>query len=86
MQSGQPGRDEMEDLGGELDLIEVDHLGPKRVGDGVIELLFVNNAVIDHRLLDRLAVLGRLEQDVIGLGPVHQALIDEEIGECVRYS
>ncbi len=82
MQPGQPGRDEVQDLRGEFDCVEVDHLGPEGVGDGAVELFLVDDPVIDHRLLDRFPVLGRLEENVLGLGPVHQALVDEKVGDA----
>jgi hypothetical protein len=81
MQTRQPSRNEMEDLRAEFHLVEVDHLAPKRVGDRLVKLRFVDNSVIDHRPVDGFPVLRRLEQDVIGLGPVHQALVDKKIGE-----
>ncbi len=65
-----------------FDLVEVDHFGAERVGDGLVKLRFVDNPVIDHCLFDGFAVLRRLEQDVIGLGAIHQALVDEEIGDA----
>jgi len=39
--------------------------------------------VIDHRLVNRFPVLRRLEQDFVGLGPVHQALVDEKVGDAL---
>ncbi len=82
MKASETGRNQAQDLRRKFDRLEIDHLGPERVGNRKIELVFVDDAVVDHRLLDRLAVLRRLEQDVIGLGPVHQALVDEEVGDA----
>ncbi len=82
MEPGEAGRDETQNLRRELDRFEVDHLRPEGVGDGEIELVLVDDAVIDHRLFDRLAVLRRREQNVVGLGPIHQALVDEEVGDA----
>ncbi len=81
MQTREAGRDEMEDLRSEFDRVEIHHLAPEGLGNREVELMFVDNPVIDHRLLDRFPVLGRLEQNVVGLGLVHQALVDEKIGE-----
>ena len=68
-------------MGSEFDRAEINHRRPERVGDRAVELCFVDNAVIDHGLLNRLPVLRRFEQDVLGLGLVHQTLIDEKVGE-----
>ncbi len=82
MKAGETGRDQAQDLRRKFDRFEIDDLGPECLGNREVELVFVDDAVIDHRLLDRLAVLRRLEQDVLGLGPVDQALVDEEVGDA----
>jgi len=68
-------------LRGKLYVIEINHLGPKRLGDRLVKLRFVHDSVVDHRLVDCFAILSRLEQNVVGLGAIHQAVVDEEICE-----
>ena len=62
--------------------IEIDHFRPERVGDDLVELRFVDNPMIDHRLVDRFSILRRLEKNVVGLGAIHHALVDEKVGEA----
>ena len=38
--------------------------------------------MIDHRLVDRFSILRRLEKDVVGLGAIHHALVNEKVGEA----
>ncbi len=47
----------------------------------LVELRFVDDPVIDHRLVDRFPILRRLVKDVVGLGAIHHALVDEKVGE-----
>ncbi len=72
----------MQNSGSEFDLIEIDHLRPERIRDRLVELRFVHDPVIDHRLVDRFPILRRLEKDIVGLGAIHQALVDEKVGEA----
>ena len=39
--------------------------------------------MIDHGAIHRLAILCCFEQNVVGLGAIHQALFDEEIGHAL---
>ena len=82
MQAGQPCRNRTQNFGSEFDLIEIDHFGPERVGDRLVKLRFVHDPMIDHRLVDRFPILRRLEQDVVGLGAIHHALVNEKVGEA----
>ena len=77
-----PDGNRAQNFGSEFDGIEIDHLGPERVRDDLVELRFVHDPVIDHRLVDRLSILRRLEKDIVGLGPIHHALVDEKVGEA----
>ena len=82
MQARQPGGNRTQNFGSEFDSIEIDHFRPERVRDDPVELRFVHDPMIDHRLVDRFSILRRLEKDVVGLGAIHYALINEKVGEA----
>ncbi len=82
MQARQSGGNRAQNFGSEFDCIEIDHFRPERVRDDLVELRFVDDPVIDHRLVDRFPILRRLEKDVVGLGAIHHALVDEKVGEA----
>ena len=62
VQAGQPCGNRTQNFGSEFDCIEIDHFRPERVGDDPVELRFVHNPMIDHRLVDRFPILRRLEK------------------------
>ena len=82
MQPGKAGGNQLQERRRNLDLLQIDNLGPECVGDRLVKLRFIDDPVVEHRALDCFAVLGRFEENVIGLGAIHQALVDEEVDDA----
>ena len=62
---------------------EVVEFRAERVGDELIEAVLIDEAVVDQRLRDALAVEVRLLQDVIDLRRLQHLLFDEKIGDLI---
>jgi hypothetical protein len=80
MQTRQARRNEAQDLRGKRELVEINHLAAKRVGDRLIKLRFIDDPVITIAwsiALPFCVVWSRTSS----ARAIHQAVVDEEVGE-----
>ena len=84
MQSCQTRRDQPEDFRRYFERGDIDQFRAKSIRDRLVKAVLVNDTLIHDCFCDRLAILDRFQQDVLGLRSVQETLLDEKISNlCV---
>ena len=84
MKPGQPAGNEMQGVRGAVERVEVHDFGSEGFRNQREELVFGDDAVIDHDVLDRLAGGGGFLREGMALLGIEPAGVDEHVSDLLR--
>ena len=84
VKTGETTRNKMQDVRSAVEHIEIDNFRSERLGDQREELVFGDDAMVHHHILDRLAGGGCLLRERMALIGAQPAGFDEHISDLLR--